>query len=422
VKRVLVISYYWPPSGGSGVQRWAKFAKYLPAEGWQPVIYTPLNPNIPATDTSLLDEIPEEVEVLKNKIFEPGSGKKKEVNPINFQKKSLKQKILLWIRGNCFIPDPKMLWIKPSVKFLKQYLEDHPVDAVISTGPPHSMHLIARNLMRELRRSPNAPKWIADFRDPWTQLFYFKHLNLCRTAEKLHFKLEKSVVEEADGIIAVTPFVQADFQKMTSKPVYLITNGFDESDFLAEEKPENNNFRFVHTGLFASDGNPVEFWEALGKEYSKNEELRQSLKITLAGKVDGQIIEAIKSSGLGGALELPGYLPHSETVKLQKSASVLFLPLRREPEYAKVYPGKIFEYLASRRPVLGIGQSEGAASRLLDSTGAGKMFEWEDGSASCAWLMEKWAGWKAGESDKNDSGSIESYSRRELTKKLCEIL
>ena len=219
MKRALIISYYWPPTGGSGVQRWVKFAKYLPQEGWQPVIYTPENPEAITTDTSLEAEIPAEAEIIKRKIFEPyefyrmltggrsrkktskaetGKGGQDEVNPINSQKKSLGKRISLWIRGNCFIPDPRCMWIGPSVRFLKKYLKEHPVDIIISTGPPHSMHLIARRLSLA-----TGTPWIADFRDPWTKMFYFKHLHLGKTARRKHEKLEKKVLDDATVVVAV---------------------------------------------------------------------------------------------------------------------------------------------------------------------------------------------------------------------------
>ena len=187
MKRVLVITYYWPPVGGSGVQRWVKFAKYLPTEGWQPVIYTPKNPDLASIDESLLEDIPAEAEILKKNICEPYSIYRKltgskgqikvEANPGNGGKGSFMKKISLWIRGNFFMPDPRCLWIRPSVRFLKKYLKEHPVDVIVSTGPPQSMHLIAR----KVSLATGIP-WVADFRDPWTKIFYFKHLRLsnCR--------------------------------------------------------------------------------------------------------------------------------------------------------------------------------------------------------------------------------------------------
>ena len=261
MKRVLIISYYWPPTGGSGVQRWVKFAKYLPSEGWQPVIYTPENPEQLAVDASLEAEVPAEAEVIRRRILEPygiykkllrRSGHSKEaveVNPVNAQNKSFVQKVAMWVRGNFFRPDPRCLWITPSVKFLKKYLEEHPVDLIVSTGPPQSMHLIGRRLSLE-----TGVPWIADFRDPWTDIFYYKHLGLSKSADRKHHALEQSVLDEADAVIAVTPLVQADFQAKTQTPVHLITNGFDPDDFPKNTEARNDGkFRIVHTGLFAAD-------------------------------------------------------------------------------------------------------------------------------------------------------------------------
>ena len=244
MKRVLIIAYYWPPAGGSGVQRWVKFSKYLPSQGWQPVIYTPLNPEITSVDETLLADIPAEAEVIKTKIIEPYSayrmimGSKQstdmktlmssktaatggEVNPINNDGKlSLKKRLSLFIRGNFFIPDPRVWWVRGSVKFLKQYLREHPVDVIVTTGPPHSMHLIGRGLAKE-----TGLPWIPDFRDPWTKIFYYKHLHLTGWADRKHHRLEQAVLDEATAVLTVTPAVQTDYQARTSTPVAMITNG-----------------------------------------------------------------------------------------------------------------------------------------------------------------------------------------------------
>ena len=237
MKRLLIITYYWPPTGGSGVQRWVKFSKYLPEQGWQPVIFTPENPEQLARDESLLRDVPACAEVIKRRIVEPygiyrrltGGRQGQEVNPVNAQKKNWKQRLSLWVRGNCFVPDPRISWVRPSVRFLKKYLAEHPVDAVVTTGPPHSVHLIGRGLKRAL-----GLHWIADFRDPWTEMFYYKHLGLGPAADRRHHRLEQSVLDEADTVISVSPPVRDDFQAKTKTPVVLITNGFDEDDFRAE--------------------------------------------------------------------------------------------------------------------------------------------------------------------------------------------
>ena len=436
MKRVLIISYYWPPSGGSGVQRWVKFAKYLPKEGWQPVIYTPENPELTAVDKTLSSEIPPEAEIIKRHITEPygiyrklmGKGSSTdlktltsagsssdEVNPINGGMKSWKQKLSLFIRGNFFIPDPRILWLHPSVRFLKEYLKGHPVDAIVTTGPPQSMHLIGL----KLSKATGLP-WIADFRDPWTKMFYFKHLGLTRRSEEKHHQLEKEVLDGATRIIAVSPMVQKDFQAMTSTPVELITNGFDEEDFNREFELDEY-FNITHTGLFASDGNPETLWKILADKCSSDEEFKRSLRIRLVGKTDKEIIDSIVSAGLGQNLRDFGYQSHEVAVKEQLNASVLILPLRKEPEYEAVLPGKLFEYLASRRPILGIGQTEGAMAKVVRETGSGVVYNWDEEKKIKAWIDLCWDEFKNDEL-KDNMSDISKYSRRKLTKRLASLL
>lgn len=423
-KRVLIISYYWPPTGGSGVQRWVKFAKYLPSEGWQPVIYTPLNPEAITVDESLLDEIPPQVEVIRRKIFEPYNiyraltGKKGrtaqsgEVNPINSQEKSFTQKVAMWIRGNMFIPDPRCFWIGPSVRFLKEYLKEHPVDIIVSTGPPHSMHLIAR----KVARATGIP-WVADFRDPWTKMFYFKHLALSPWAQRKHTRLEKMVLDDASVVVAVSPLVQDEFKAMTTTEVDLITNGFDEDDFAA--KPQRDEyFSITHTGLFASDGNPDILWKVLAEKCRRDSEFKKLLRIRLAGKTDKQITESIVAAGLGENLEDLGYCNHNDAVCLQKSSSLLILPLRKEPEYRATLPGKLFEYLASERPILGIGQTDGAMARIISQTQAGFVFGWEDSASISRYIDLCWERFRNG-TLKADTHDIGSFSRRSLTHRMA---
>lgn len=415
-KRLLIISYYWPPTGGSGVQRWVKFSKYLPEHGWQPVIYTPENPERLAYDESLLADIPECAEVIRRRIVEPYGLYRKlfgrsggEVNPLNSSGKSLKSKLSRVVRGNLFIPDPRVSWVRGSVRFLKKYLREHPVDAVVTTGPPQSMHLIGRGLKRSL-----GLPWIADFRDPWTRMFYYKHLCLSKFADRKHHRLEQGVLDEADLVLAVSPPVRDDFQAQTGTPVHLITNGYDEDDFPVREpgSRKDGKFRIVHTGLFAADGNPLKLWDALARRCREDEDFAQRLEIRLAGKTDAPVLEAIRERGLGAQLVDLGYLPHSRVVQEQQEADLLILPLRHEPEYAKVLPGKIFEYIASGRPVLGIGQEDGAAAAILRDSGAGRMYDWDREDKFLEFM----------DMDHEAAEGAARYSRKALTRQLVEEL
>ncbi len=432
MKRVLVITYYWPPTGGSGVQRWVKFARYLPSEGWQPVIYTPENPEQLAVDHSLEKEIPEEAEIIKTHITEPyelykkflrrsGHGKEAvEVNPVNAQNKSLAQKVAMWVRGNFFRPDPRCMWIRPSVKYLKKYLEEHPVDLIVSTGPPQSMHLIGRRLAKE-----TGLPWIADFRDPWTKIFYFKHLSMTRATERWHHKMEKKVLDDATVVVAVSPLVQKEFQEVTKTPVELITNGFDESDYPETNASESaggpdKDFTVTHTGLFAADGNPTVLWDVLAEKCTEDSDFRKHLKIKLIGKTDIQIIRSIEDAGLKDNLIDLGYQPHEVAVDEQRKASLLILPLRKEPEYKAVLPGKLFEYIASRRPVLGIGQPDGAMAMIMDSTKTGTVLDWNDREAVGRFIDRCWCDHCKGTLTVEGT-DISQFTRRNLTRRMAEL-
>lgn len=404
------------------MQRWVKFSKYLPSEGWQPVVYTPLNPEQLAVDESLAAEISPETEVLRRHIFEPyeayrkltGAPAGKEVNPINSGKKTFRQRLMMFVRGNCFIPDPRCFWIGPSVRYLKKYLKENPVDAIVSTGPPHSMHLIARRLSL----STGLP-WVADFRDPWTKMFYFKHLGLTRLSSWIHSRLEKKVLRDASVVVSVSPLVADEFKAMTSTPVVLITNGFDETDFVPAES--DGFFNLTHTGLFAADGNPTELWRALEAKAESDEEFSSKLRIRLAGKTDREIIDSINAAGLAANLVDLGYQPHLAAVREQRSASVLMLPLRKEPEYRAVLPGKLFEYLASGTPILGIGQSDGAMASIVRETSTGETFEWTDEAGIAAFVSAQWEAYKRGEK-LYSPGDVSLYSRRSLTGRMADLL
>ena len=455
MKRVLIISYYWPPSGGSGVQRWVKFAKYLPAAGWQPVVYVPENPSYDLLDETLAAEIPDEVEVIRRPIREPYTAYRRlmgrgastdmktltssshgvsvgsEVTPISSGKKSWKQRLSLWVRGNLFVPDPRVGWVRPSVRFLKKYLKEHPVDVIVTTGPPHSMHLIGQRLHAAL-----GTPWIPDFRDPWTKMYYLKHLPMTRRTWRRIEKMEQAVLDEASTVLAVTPAVQADFAARTKTPVAMITNGFDDADFadphvglrppqddktVISSEVEKSPFIITHTGLFATDGNPLTLWKVLGEMAAADPAFRETLQLRLCGKVDKAVLDAIAAAGLSDNVVNLGYVDHAAAVREQRAATVLLLPLRNDPEYKPILPGKLFEYLAARRPILGIGQEDGAMAAVLEETVAGMMCDWDNEAGIRQFLSGAWAAFCDGGVPPT-AGPVERYSRRNLTHELATLL
>ena len=423
MKRVLVIAYYWPPSGGSGVQRWVKFVKYLPAEGWQPVVFAPENADYPSLDPTLESEVPADVEVLRGPIWEPYAAYRKltgakstQVTEISSGPKTWKQRLSLWIRANLFIPDPRVGWVKPSVKALKKYLSEHPVDVIVTTGPPHSVHLIGQRLHEDL-----GIPWIPDFRDPWSKMYYLKHLPMTGGTWRKLLRMEKSVLDSCNTILACTPLMQEDFQAMTGTPVAMITNGFDQEDFSGQAPAPDGFFNLVHTGLFAADGNPLALWSVLGQMAAADPDFREQFRLRLVGRVDREILDAIAREGLSGNVVPLGPCSHADAVREQRAATLLLLPLRNDPQYKPILPGKLFEYLAARRPVLGIGQPDGAMARVLAGTQAGITAGWEDASSMRAFLEQAWQQHLAGGVPATQ-GDIGRYSRRATAHELAQLL
>lgn len=277
------------------------------------------------------------------------------------------------------------------------------------------MHLIGLRLSKAM-----GLPWVADFRDPWTKMFYFKHLGLTSWSEKKHHRLERAVLDGATKVIAVSPLVQDEFKAMTKTPVELITNGYDEDDFKKNVELDEN-FNITHTGLFASDGNPETLWKVLAQKCEEDGEFRRSLRIRLVGKTDKEITDSIEAAGLGGNLKDFGYQDHETAVREQLNASILILPLRKEPEYRAVLPGKLFEYLASRRPILGIGQTDGAMARIVGETGSGVVYDWDDEKKIRAWIDFCWEEFRNDEL-KDNASDISRFTRRNLTVKLAELL
>ncbi len=425
MRKVLLITYYWPPSGGSGVQRCLKFAKYLLRFGWQPVVFTAGNAKYPVYDHSLEKEVPSGIEVLKVPAREPhdlynrligGGEKQTHTGFIKHEKKeSALEKLAVWIRGNLFIPDSRKFWIRPSVRFLEDYLKKNPVNLIFSSGPPHSAHLIALRLKEKI-----SVPWVADFRDPWTGIYYYRKLRHSRWADKLNRKFENQCLNSADKVVVVGKTMKHDFEIVTSKPVHVITNGYDPEDYKNIENRRPERFRITYTGMFFRDQNPVELWEVLGEMKKQVPGFSEDLEICLAGRADREIIESIRSNNLDTNLKLYGYVIKSELPQIQADSVLLLLSINRVENASYIITGKIFEYLAVQRPVLAFCPENSDVDNIIKESGSGWTVKFNDKERLTEVIREIYGKYKDGALNlvKSDIGK---YSRLELTKKLAVL-
>jgi len=425
--RVLILTYYWPPSGGAGVQRWLKFVKYLPHFGWQPIVYTADDAEYPVLDRSLSKDIPAGLEVIKTKVWEPydlykrfiGHKKEDKINAGFLSEKSkprFTEKVAVWIRGNFFIPDARKFWIRPSIKFLVKYLNNNPVDAIISSGPPHSLHLIGM----ALRKKTNIP-WIADFRDPWTGIDFYNDLHLGWCADRKHRRLEKNVLKSADEVIVISEGMRDDFNTIHQRRYRVITNGFDAEDIPSGSVELDHKFSLAHIGSLVKTRNPVLLWKVLKDIADYDKQFANDLEIKLVGKVDYFVSESIRQLDLEKYLKKIDYLPHDKVMVEQMKSQVLLLLINDTPNANLILTGKFFEYMAARRPVLCIGPPDGNAAKILEETKCGLISGFEDYHTLKENVMTLYKDYKSGTLTTKGK-DIAKYSRESLTGKLAEIL
>ena len=427
MKKVLIITYYWIPSGGAGVQRWVKFTKYLREFGWEPIIYTPENPEFPSIDHSFEKDIQADIQLIKTPIWEPYniyrnlSGKKNEKINAGFisenKKQGWKDKLSIWIRGNFLIPDPRRFWIKPSVRFLTNYLQKNDIDTVITTGPPHSMHMIGLGLKKNF---PNL-KWVADFRDPWTNIDFYKELNLSWISDRIHHRFEKMVIQQADSIVVVSNGMKDEYELLNPKRIQVISNGYDESDVKQAEPDLDKKFTISHIGTLNVARNPKIVWKVLSEICIENLEFKSDLLIQLVGKVDYSVLEDIKHSNLSDNLNKIDYLSHHEAIVKQQSSQVLLLLINNSGNAKGILTGKFYEYLAAKRPILAVGPTDGDAADVLKDTGTGIMVDFLDEKGTKETILEYYNRFKTS-SLNVQSESIERFSRRSLTGELSKLL
>jgi glycosyltransferase involved in cell wall biosynthesis len=430
-KKVLIIAYYWPPSGGSGVQRWLKFVKYLPQTGFKPYVFTPENPSFAVQDQSLLKDVPAEAEIIHFPIWEPYEAffklsslfgdKSKSAKPTAFvsgKKKSLFQNISTWIRGNFFIPDPRVFWVKPSVKFLEKYLQENNISTIITTGPPHSVHLIGYRL----RKKNKSLRWLADFRDPWTEWGFLDSLMVGKIARKLHKRLENKVLSTADEIITITPFYVRRFEALAKRKVQLLTNGFDEDDFKNIVYKKNEKFLIRHVGIINEKCDPRPFMQAVLALMEKNHDFKSNIVIEFIGEVHPEIKTFVQNSpALSSIIRYTGNIPHKELISRYGESSLLLLILTGYKDAEGFMPGKLFEYLATGLPVFAVGPTHGDAAALLKETNSGHMLDSNDHNGMLDRLAIEFSNWKSSDQRVAKQSTSSAYSRRVITQKLTEL-
>ena len=423
-KKVLIIAYYWPPAGGPGVQRWLKFVKYLPDFDIEPIVFVPDNPSYPITDHSLVKEVPEDVKILRLPIKEPYKFAKlfskkntttisKGIIPAS-KKQSLLERLMLFVRGNFFIPDARVGWVKPSTLFLSEFITKHNIKNIVTTGPPHSLHLIGLNLKQNFNL-----RWLADFRDPWTTIGYHKQLKLTQAAQNKHKRLEAKVLEIADDIIVTSRVTKLEFEKLTKTPIHVITNGFDTESVTNIER--DKKFTISHIGSLLSKRNPEILWEVLLELTSSNKTFKADFRLNLVGFVSEEIKNNLIHLGLSDCINDVGYVSHKEAITYQNKSQVLLLIEIDSEDTRCIIPGKLFEYMIAQRPILAIGPEGSDVEGILKETQTGSYFNYKAKIALKKTILEYYNAYKNG-SLETEALNLHKYHRKELTKTLSQIL
>jgi len=424
MKKVLIITYYFPPAGGPGVQRWLKFVKYLPDFGVQPYVYVPQNPTYPIIDEKLTHEISDRAIIIKRKIIEPyglasvfSKNKTRKISSgiiLNQKKQGFLEKLFLWVRGNLFIPDARVLWVKPSVKFLHDYIRKNEIDTVITSGPPHSLHLIGLQL-----KYKNNIRWIADFRDPWTTIGYHQSLRLSASSARKHREMESQVLNTADLILVTSKTTKTEFEILTPRPIEVITNGYDNEEIA--KQPLDQKFTLAHIGSFLSNRNPRILWKALRELTKENKAFASDFELKLIGAVSNEILNAIAEFKLDQFVNNLGYVSHDEAIAHQRKSQVLLLVEIDSAATKSIIPGKLFEYMVSERPILAIGPEGSDFAEIIAQTNTGVFFTYDEKERLKDQILKYYQQFSEGKLQSQPVG-LQQYSRKNLTEKLANLL
>ena len=398
--------------------------KYLPDFGIEPHVYVPENPTYPIIDVELEKEVSDKAIIIKKRIFEPyglaSIFSKKNTQKIssgiipNQRKQSLLQKMFLWIRGNAFIPDARVLWVKPSIKFLEKYIQENKIDTIITTGPPHSLHLIGLGLKEKLNVN-----WIADFRDPWTTIGYHNELKLSVKSAQKHKELESKVLNTADSILVTSVTTKKEFQSLTKQTIHVITNGYDVEK--VEKVQLDEKFTLAHIGSFLSQRNPRILWKCLKEIIKENKEFKADFQLKLIGAVSQEVLDTISEFRLESYVNNLGYVSHKEAVSHQRSSQVLLLIEINSEITKSIIPGKLFEYMVSERPILALGPENSDFESIVKATNTGVFHQYDEFDELKQTILSFYEKYKTNTLKVNAVG-LQQYSRKNLTKQLAEVI
>lgn len=426
MKKVLIISYYWPPAGGISVQRCLKFVKYLRDFGWEPIVYAPRNAHYPYYDNENFKDIPENLTILRYPIIEPFkafkkiSGRRDEdgSNPLYARNKKVSfiDNFSIWLRGNFFIPDARCLWIRPSVRFLSKYLKDNPIHAILTNGPPHTNTFIGYKLAKKTGIS-----WLADFQDPWTQVDYYKMFKIQRLADRKHKRMEQKVFRQADKITIVSSSWARDLEKIGAKNVSVVYWGYDEEDFPVEYPELDHDFSIIHAGTLGYDRNPKTLLRVLKDIKAETSEFGKNLKLKFTGVVDFMIKKEINENGLNDNFIDYGVVSRSKAIDMTMKGQILLLPLNIAENAHGRIPGKLFENLRARRPILCLGPKGSDVENIIESTNSGRSFEYDDYIGIKQFIKENYTLFLSSKS-KNNRTDISKYLVKNQVKKIAKFL
>lgn len=382
-KKILILTYYWPPSGGAGFQRWLKLSKYLSEKGVEVHVVTvdPDYASFPYIDHSTEAEVSPKIHVYKTKATNYFNWykrifRKKKVphsGTFNTSKNPLINNIVKWVRSNLFIPDPRKGWNKYAYKRALEIISMHSIHTIITSSAPNSTHLIGLRLKSKQQNL----KWICDFRDAWTKIDFYKDLNLSKISDLKHKKLEKQVLDAANVILTIGETIAQEFREMTSTPVQVISNGYDHVEYVEKEQKIEDRFSITYTGSINKSRNPTILWRTLKHLCDMNPEFKEDLVVNIYGEVHAEVLASIHENNLWKNVNHTLKIPHNEVAKVQMQSQLLLLIINRVENANHILTSKIFEYFGAQRPIIAIGPKEGDANGLLERTKAGKMFGYE---------------------------------------------